>query len=105
MNTPGTFAETAEREDTVSSELSEGCAAVAHFGGGVVEGRVVEVRREAPGVTRVVIRPFGGGVEVDTDASRVEIKSRARFCPSCDAEWETRPTYRCPECGADLVRG
>jgi predicted RNA-binding Zn-ribbon protein involved in translation (DUF1610 family) len=43
----------------------------------------------------------GGDVELDTDASRIEVLGR--FCRRCDGELSTADAYRCPSCGADLV--
>ena len=54
-------------------------------------------------MTRVVLSPYGGDVELDTDASRIEPLDPGRVCPSCHTVWERREAYRCPDCGADLV--
>lgn len=83
--------------------LRRGQAVRARFGSGVVEGEVVEVREEPTGDLRVIIRPDGEDVEVDTAADRV--RPADRVCPTCDAAWERDHAYRCPECGADLVDG
>lgn len=86
-------------------QLEEGTvAAVVAFRGGTVEGRIVEVRAETPEVTRVVVSPFGEDVEIDTDADRVDLKDPTRYCAACGVEWDDAPTYRCPDCGADLVQ-
>lgn len=83
--------------------LEEDTVVAVEFRGGTVEGRIVEVRAETADVTRVVVSPFGEDVEIDTDADRVELRDPARFCASCGVEWDDPPTYRCPDCGADLV--
>lgn len=83
--------------------LEEGTVAAVAFRGGTVEGRIVEVRAETADVTRVVVSPFGEDVEIDTDADRVELKDPTRYCTACGVEWADPPTYRCPDCGADLV--
>jgi rubrerythrin len=75
----------------------------AHYRGGEVVGEVIEVREETPEVTRVVLSPYGGDVELDTDARRVEALDPGHVCPTCHSVWEHRETYRCPACGADLV--
>lgn len=84
-------------------QLEEGTVAAVEFRGGTVEGRIVEVRTETPEVTRVVLSPFGEDVEIDTDAERVTLKDPTRYCAACGVEWDDPPTYRCPDCGADLV--
>jgi hypothetical protein len=84
-------------------ELREGRTARVEFRDGIIEGRIVEVRVETPDVTRVVVSPFGEDVEVDTDAERVEVRDPREFCASCGVRWEESPTYRCPNCGTDLV--
>lgn len=83
--------------------LAEGVVAAVEFRGGTVEGRIVEVRAETADVRRVVLSPFGEDVEIDTDADRVELRDPARVCAACGVEWDDPPTYRCPDCGADLV--
>jgi ribosomal protein S27AE len=83
-----------------TADLREGRRARAHYRGGEVEGEVVEVRHELPGITRVVL-DVGGDIELDTDASRVEVLGR--FCPQCAESLSRVDTYRCPSCGADLV--
>lgn len=75
----------------------------AHFGSGVVEGEVVEVREEPTGDRRIVIRPADEDIEVDTDADRVTPADHV--CPACDATLDRTHAYRCPECGVDLVKG
>lgn len=89
--------------DASSRPLREGMIARARYRGGAVIGEVIEVREETPEVTRVVLSPCGGDVELDTDAKRVEPLDPDRICPSCHAVWERREAYRCPDCGADLV--
>ena len=83
--------------------LCEGATARARYGERAVVGEIVEVREETPDVTRVVLSPAGGDVELDTDAERVEPVDPTRVCPTCRAVWERREAYRCPDCGADLV--
>lgn len=89
-------------EDEPAS-LRRGQAVRARFGSGVIEGEVIEVRREPAGGRRVVIGLADEDVEVDTDAQRV--RPVDRVCPVCDAVLEREHTYRCPECRADLVEG
>ena len=83
--------------------LREGMTARARYGDRAVVGEVTEIREETPKVTRVVLRPYGEDVELDTDAERVEPVDAERVCPRCHAVWERREAYRCPDCGADLV--
>lgn len=75
----------------------------ARYGDRSVVGEVVEIREEIPGVTRVVLSPRGGDIELDTDAGRVERVDPALVCPTCNVVWERHEAYRCPDCGADLV--
>jgi hypothetical protein len=83
--------------------IREGTTARARYGERSVVGEVIEVREETPGVTRVVLSPREGDIELDTDASRVDPVAPDRICPTCSAVWERREAYRCPDCGADLV--
>lgn len=96
---------TRDQPDTVASHttLREGATARARYGDRTVVGEVIEVREETPAVTRVVLSPRGGDVELDTDARRVELVDPGTVCPTCHAVWERREAYRCPDCGADLV--
>jgi len=86
-----------------SARIREGITARVRYGDRAVVGEVIEVREEVPGVTRVVLSPYGEAVELDTDAGRVEAVDPDRVCPSCHAVRERRSAYRCPACGADLV--
>lgn len=88
---------------TDEPEIAEGGVAALEFRGNVVEGRIVEVRTETTDVTRVVVSPFGEDVEVDIDVDRVTLRDPERYCAACGLEWEDPSTYRCPDCGADLV--
>lgn len=96
---------TRDRPDTDASSrpIREGMTARARYRGGAVVGEVIEVREETREVTRVVLSPYGGDVELDTDAERVEPLDPGRVCPSCHTVWARREAYRCPDCGADLV--
>jgi Zn finger protein HypA/HybF involved in hydrogenase expression len=96
---------TRDRSDATEDHrpLREGMTARARYGERAVVGEIVEVREETPEVTRVVLSPVAGDVELDTDAQRVEPVDAERVCPRCGAVWERREAYRCPECGADLV--
>ena len=84
-------------------QLREGVTARASYGERSVVGEVIEVREEIPGVTRVVLSPRDGDIELDTDARRVEPVDPGLICPTCNAVRERREAYRCPECGVDLI--
>jgi predicted Zn-ribbon and HTH transcriptional regulator len=90
-----------DRAAGTTEELSEGRRVRARYRGGEVTGRVLEVRRETAEVTRVVLE-VDGDVELDTDAARVE--PVGRVCRRCGVDLARDQAYRCPECGADLVR-
>ena len=94
---------TRDQPDASRRPLREGMPARARYGERSVVGDVIEVREEIAGVTRVVLRPREGDIELDTDAERVEPVDPALICPTCNAVRERREAYRCPECGADLV--
>lgn len=81
--------------------LHRGQAVRVHFGSGVVDGEIIEIREEPTGARRVVINSVDEGVELDTDATRVQPVDMV--CPACNASWDRKHAYRCPECRVDLV--